>query len=211
MYQEDENINRRIKTRTVIPANGQWGESVATSYEQVHSNVRVEDLLYYRDKARRENCWHESVCWEFPDGRLIQLYPDVKILDSIDELKPGPGNTPFVQTVFRPETNEKDYAPMENKLPWGKIYKERDFIPWYVWPLRPILLWVFLITCLVMWPLWTVAAWCALCYTGMAYLMFRGEIVCNGGFWGYLIGFLLAPLEALFFLLIASLGMMPIL
>ena len=213
MYEQGENINRRIKTQHYTPPDGRWGASVSTTYEQIHSNVRVEDLLYYRDKARQENCWHESICWEFPDGKLIQVYPDVKILNSIDDLQLRDGDGAFLQTVVQPETNEKNYTPEENKLPWGKMYKEARAPynpPWWVWPLRPILLWVFLITCLVLWPLWTIAGWCALCYTLTAYAMLTGKIVCDGGFWGYLIGFLLSPLEMLFMLLLASLGMVPI-
>ena len=79
-------------------------------------------------------------------------------------------------------------------------------IPWYVWPLRPILLWVTLIVLLALWPVYTLIGFCLI-----AYAIEAGErIYCwkTGRCWADdgIVSFLFAPLKLFVILLISSFG-----
>ncbi len=200
-----------------------WGRCTSTSYRSVSSNVRVEDLLFFRDKVVNEMCdpkknpmanQYEAIGWEMPDGRIIQVYPDVKIIDKVSEYNPVNVWAIKLQTVVKPD-GTKDYTPAEAQLGWGYKYKRANAPfnpPWYVWPLRPIIMWAVLITLLVMWPWWTIGIFCGLSYVLMGWQLATKQMFPARQDWlGYTIAFLMAPIAVLWLLIMASLMMLPIL
>lgn len=220
---EHRDPNSAITTEHVQTDRG-TGARTIRSIRFVGSGVRIEDLMHFRDEVvagmhrSREDPLHtpryKAVGWEMPDGRVIQLYPDVKIVDKVSNYNPVDCFAVRLQTVSRPD-GTRDFAPAEHVLPWTHVYKKVNSPwnpPWYIWPLRPILFWTFLVTMSVLFPWWMLGVFCGLSYGVVGWEMWAGRLIpVVEGFWGYLFSFIAAPVLVLLLLAIASFRFLPIL
>lgn len=164
---EVDDPNYAVDRVVEYPATDTWPAERHVYYNIIDSKVRVEDLLYYRDKViYGSGEMPDYIGWEMPDGKILQIYPDVKIIDKLDDFKLGETKRSLCLQTMANADGTKDYAPEVNKLPKNKRYKKADLPgapPWYVWPLQPALLWValgllvFFFTWPTLWSLWAVS------------------------------------------------------